>query len=120
MAQYHQTSRSFPAKRNNWKEPGYRSVDFDRINRAALAELSILLVRWLPGGSYHGVEYTALNPKRSDRKAGSFSINTRTGRWADFATGDNGGDVISLAAYLQGLSQVEAARSLAKMLRVST
>jgi hypothetical protein len=35
-----------------------------------------------------------------DQNPGSFSINVRTGRWADFATGDKGGDVISLAAYL--------------------
>ena len=40
---------------------------------------------------------------RSDRRPGSFSVNTRTGRWADFATGDRGGDVVSLAAYLHGL-----------------
>ena len=43
-------------------------------------------------------------------------MNTRTGRWADFATGDRGGDVVSLAAYLHGLRQAEAARKLADML----
>ena len=43
------------------------------------------------------------NPTRADRRPGSFSVNTRTGRWADFATGDRGGDVVSLAAYLHGL-----------------
>ena len=36
--------------------------------------------------------------------------------WADFATGDKGGDVISLAAFLFGLSQAEAARRIAGML----
>ena len=53
---------------------------------------------------------------RSDRRPGSFSVNTRTGRWADFATGDRCGDVVSLAAYLHGLRQAEAARKLADML----
>ena len=48
--------------------------------------------------------------------ARSFSVNMRTGRWADFATGDRGGDVVSLAAYLHGLRQGEAARKLADML----
>jgi hypothetical protein len=39
-----------------------------------------------------------------------------TGRWTDFATGDTGGDPVSLAAYLFDLSQLDAARRLAAML----
>jgi hypothetical protein len=65
-----------------------------------------------------GREYTARNPRRPDRNAGSFRINLNTGRWADFAIGDGGGDVISLAAYLFGVSQIEAARRLADLLGV--
>jgi hypothetical protein len=42
----------------------------------------------------------------------------RTGRWADFATADRGGDPVSLAAYLFGLTQVQAARRLGEMLGV--
>jgi hypothetical protein len=45
-------------------------------------------------------------------------VGHRAGVWADFATGDSGGDPISLAAYLFGLRQGEAARKLAEMLRV--
>lgn len=41
-----------------------------------------------------------------------------SGKWADFATDDKGGDVISLAAYLAGTGQTEAALSLAKMVGV--
>jgi DNA primase len=52
------------------------------------------------------------------RKSGSFKINLRSGRWADFATGAKGGDVISLAAHLFGLSQVEAARKIAAMVAI--
>jgi hypothetical protein len=63
-----------------------------------------------------GVEWVAKNPTRHDRRAGSFKINTKNGKWADFATGDTGGDVVSLAAYLSGCGQVEAARNLADML----
>jgi len=58
----------------------------------------------------------ALNPRRHDRSPGSFKVNLRTGRWADFATGDKGGDPVSLAAYLFNLSQADAARRLAAML----
>lgn len=92
------------------------AVDFGRVNAAALAALPALLDRWLPDGRKQGGEWVARNPKRSDRKAGSFSVNLRTGRWADFATGDKGGDPVSLAAYLHDLRQAEAARRLADML----
>ncbi|RJF81875.1 hypothetical protein D3877_17410 [Azospirillum cavernae] len=93
-------------------------LDFDRINRAALAVLPALLARWLPGGKREGHEYVVVNPRRADRRPGSFRINTDTGRWADFATDDTGGDVVSLAAYLGGITQVEAARRLCDMLGV--
>lgn len=94
----------------------FRPIDFDRVNAAALAALPALLNRWLPGGRREGSEYVALNPTRYDRRLGSFRINVRTGRWADFATGDRGGDVVSLAAYLSHLRQSEAAEKLAGML----
>src|ERR1700730_11890587 len=90
-----------------------RSLDFGRVNRASLAALPWLLQRWLPGGRIEGVEYVALNPRRSDQHLGSFRVNTRTGRWADFAfEGVRGGDVVSLAAYLGSIGQVEAAERL--------
>ena len=50
---------------------------------------------------------------------GSFSINIRNGLWADFATNDAGRDVISLHAYLHRMTQIEAARDLAKQLGVT-
>ena len=93
-----------------------RRLDFEAINRAALASLSALLRRWLPDGRLVGHEYTARNPTRADRRPGSFRVNVNTGKWADFATGDKGGDVVSLAAYLSGTGQAEAARALADML----
>lgn len=95
-----------------------RRIDFEGINRAALAALPSLLVRWLPSGKRFGTEWVALNPRRTDRRPGSFRVNMRTGKWADFATGDRGGDAVSLCAYLAGLRQSEAARRLADMLGV--
>ena len=95
-----------------------RRRDFSGINRAALASLPALLRRWLPDGRLMGHEYTARNPTRADRRLGSFRINVNSGRWSDFATGDKGGDVVSLAAYLSGAGQAEAARALADMLGV--
>jgi hypothetical protein len=101
------------------RRPGSRlPVDFDHINRFALRSLPALLARWLPGGRREGREYIALNPTRHDRHLGSFRVNLHTGQWADFATGDRGGDVISLAAYLSQLSQIEAAEKLTDMLGI--
>ncbi len=93
-------------------------LDFDTINRAALASLPALLRRWLPDGRLIGREYTARNPMRADRRPGSFRINVNTGEWADFACDAKGGDVVSLAAYLSGTGQAEAARALADLLGV--
>jgi hypothetical protein len=94
-------------------------IDFDTIKGVALSCIREIVLRWLPDGIEEGNEWVARNPKRNDRHRGSFKINLRTGRWADFATGDRGGDVVSLAAYLSDLSQAEAARQVAKMLGVS-
>jgi hypothetical protein len=96
-----------------------RAIDFGRVNQVALAALPRLLERWLPGGWIEGNEYVALNPRRVDNHVGSFRVNTRTGRWCDFAVeGARGGDVVSLAAYLGGIGQAEAARRLAAMLGI--
>ena len=94
------------------------TLNFAAINAVALRQLLMLLTRWLPDGRVPGHEFVARNPCRADRRQGSFSINIRTGRWADFANNARGGDVISLCAYLFGLKQVEAARRLGNMLRV--
>ena len=82
--------------------------------------LPSLLQHWLPDGRREGAEYAARNPTRADKRSGSFKVNMRTGRWADFATGDKGGDVIALVAYLSGCGQFEAARRLAAMLGIET
>jgi hypothetical protein len=92
------------------------SIDFGAVNRAALSALPALVQRWLPDGRREGHEWVARNPTRADRRPGSFKVNLRTGRWADFATDQRGRDGISLAAHLHGLSQLEAARKLAEML----
>jgi len=63
----------------------------------------------LPNGKVEASEFVSLNPTRIDKKLGSFRINTISGKWADFATGDRGGDLIALYAYLKGVSNYEAA-----------
>jgi hypothetical protein len=95
-------------------------IDFGAINRTALSALPAILRRILPDGKIVAREYVALNPTRADKRAGSFKINLQTGRWADFATGDKGGDPVSLCAYVEGVSQGEAAGRLARMLGLDT
>lgn len=90
--------------------------NYAAINAVALRSLPDILERWLPGGKVLGREYVTRNPRRGDRAAGSFSVNTHTGEWADFATNDRGKDVISLAAWLFGLAQSKAAENVAAML----
>jgi hypothetical protein len=89
---------------------------FARVNAAAEPVLEVLVRRWLPDGRREGAEWVSRNPRRDDRTPGSFKVNMRTGKWCDFATGDRGGDVIALAAFLHGLTQGEAARELARTL----
>jgi hypothetical protein len=94
-------------------------IDFEGINRAAVANGLLVLGRWLPNGRVQAGEFVALNPRRHDRKLGSFRININSGAWADFAlSGVSGGDFVSLGAYLFDMSQVEAAEGLARMLGV--
>jgi hypothetical protein len=94
----------------------HHSINFTAVAAVALPSLPLLVARWLPQGRREGREWVALNPTRADRSPGSFKVNLVTGRWADFATGHKGGDAISLAAHLHGLSQLEAASRLAEML----
>lgn len=102
-----------------FRKHGSTEIDFERINREARRNLIALCGRWLEGGYVRGREFIACNPRRNDRRPGSFKINLITGAWADFALDDaRGGDPVSLLAYLAGIGQAEAARKLAAMLGI--
>ena len=85
---------------------------FQEVNRLALSRVEGILAQWLPGGVTKNDEYIVKNPARDDRNAGSFSVNLGTGQWYDFATGDKGGDLIALVAYVEGQSQADALHTL--------
>jgi hypothetical protein len=95
-----------------------RRVDFDRVNAAALRAADAVVRGLLPDGRREGSEWVARNPGRPDRRLGSFKVNLSTGKWGDFATGDRGGDLVSLAAFVASLPQREAAIRLAESLGV--
>lgn len=90
-----------------------RRIDFEAI--AAAIDPGHAVPQWLPDGKRVGAEWVARNPTRADNRPGSFTVNLQTGAWADFATGDKGGDPISLWAYLHhGNDNAAAARELAE------
>jgi hypothetical protein len=101
-------------------KPHRSQPEFRAIGSAALRYVPLIVLRWLPDGRREGQEWVACNPTRTDRHLGSFKVNLRTGKWADFATGDKGADVISFAAYLHDLSQPEAGRKISDMLGLSS
>lgn len=83
--------------------------DIFRQARDSIHNIEEEVMHILPYGMREGREWVALNPTRDDNNTGSFRINITTGKWADFATGDAGGDIVSLHAYLRGISQYDAA-----------
>jgi len=95
-----------------------RRIGFRRIADAALSCADVVVRRWLPDGRREGAEWVAINPTRHDHRKGSFKVNMTTGRWSDFATGEAGGDLISLAAYLFRRKQGEAAVKLAEAIGI--
>ncbi len=101
-------------------DPGQgRRIDFDRVGGAARRNAEAVVRAFLPDGRREGNEWVARNPRRPDKTLGSFKVNLVKGFWADFASGDKGGDLISLVALIQGLSQRDAALKIADALGVS-
>lgn len=91
-------------------------IDFSKISEIALANSLFLLRSWLPDGIEYGSQWVCRNPRREDRTPGSFTINHRTGVWKDFAIGQGGKDLIALKAYLEELSQSDAAKAILREL----
>lgn len=85
-------------------------IDFARLVAELLDRADTLVPQWLPDGRREGHEYKCAGTNGD--KGTSCSVNLTTGQWADFATDDKGGDLVSLYAAKCGLSQIEAAREL--------
>lgn len=94
---------------------------FAEVKRAAMSAIDQVLAHWLPGGKRvdGGKEYTAANPTRQDKRAGSLKVSLGKGTWSDFATGDKGGDLIDLVRYIEGCTEIEACTKLAEYLHVT-
>lgn len=93
--------------------------DFAAVNRAAVARAEEVARRLLPGGARRGKYWMAADLSGAAGK--SLRVNLegdRAGAWFDNATGERGGDFVSLAAAVARIPQDDAARQLARMLGV--
>ncbi|MDR3177126.1 MAG: DNA primase, partial [Desulfovibrio sp.] len=93
-----------------------QKIDFSAINDAALSK-PFYLQSLLPHARVEGREFVAGDIQGSPGK--SFKVNLDTGKWADFATGECGGDIISLVSAQGGIKQGEAARLIADNLALT-
>ena len=87
-------------------------IRFAELAEALIARAEQLVAQWLPGGTKRGHEWVC--GSLSGGAGGSCSVNLTNGRWADFSTGEQGGDLMSLYAAIHGLSQVKAAVDVAR------
>jgi putative DNA primase/helicase len=89
-------------------------IRFAELAKALLDQASTLLPQWLPDGTQRGHEYVCAG--LSGGRGTSCSVNVNTGQWADFATGEQGGDLLSLYAAIEGLTMGKAALQVAREL----
>lgn len=86
---------------------------FEEIRAALLQRIDQLARELAPGGTISSGYYISRNPRRDDRKPGSFWIRVKgsgLGVWKDEATMDKAGDVISLVQHCAGLHDMTAVR----------
>lgn len=85
-------------------------IDFEALAQELQSDIRRLLSRWLPGGKIVGTEYCCANLRGGAGK--SLKVSLIGKGWKDFATGDVGGDLISLYAKIEGIKNGPAARIL--------
>lgn len=87
-------------------------IKFAELAKALLDDGESLVNQWLPGGTKRGHEYVC--GSLSGGAGSSCSINLNTGAWADFQAGEQGGDLLSLYAAIEGLTMGKAALQVAR------
>jgi predicted P-loop ATPase len=87
-------------------------INFNALADALLSRAEQIVPAWLPGGRRAGHEWVCGGLHGGEGT--SCSVNLHTGRWADFASDDKGGDLVSLYAAIHGLDQGRAAVAVAR------
>ncbi len=91
--------------------------DFTVVNQAARQRAQDVCRRLLPEGTRQGKEWVCGSVSGIAGRSLRVRLDgDRAGAWFDHATGDGGGDFVSLAAAVAKLPQFEAAQQLARML----
>ena len=106
-----------PKRQNYSRRSGGRLVDFKAVNQAALDRWHDVLARLFPRGEAHDNEMLVGSLHGEAGRSLKIRLRgDRKGVWCDFATGEKGGDPVSLVAAANGVSQIEGARRLAILL----
>lgn len=87
------------------------AYDFQALSDHALRNESYIR-SLLPDARLNGNELRAGSIEGGE--GDSFGLNLQTGKWADFATGDKGGDIVSLVAAQRQITMGEAFRAVAE------
>jgi len=90
----------------------HNPINFAALAEALLSRAHQLVAAWLPGGVQRGHEYVCGSLYGGE--GSSLSVNLNSGRWADFASDEKGGDLISLYAAVFGLEMGKAALEVAR------
>jgi hypothetical protein len=85
-------------------------LDFSALAQRLLISADTLVPQWLPGGRRRGHEWVCGD--LAGGEGDSCSVNLLSGRWADFATDERGGDLIGLYAAIHEITMGEAYREL--------
>ena len=88
------------------------ALDFKGLNDSLLFRAKEVLPQWFPGGKFISGEFVVAG--LDGGSGGSLSINWRKGVWKDFATDETGGDLISLYAAQNGMTQGQAFKALSQ------
>lgn len=95
-------------------------LDFRLIAARALDRIEAVCAHWLPAGKRSGHEWEIGDRHGAAGRSLKIHLSgTKAGQWADFATGDKGGDLVSLVAFVDACPQADAARRLAEFLGVA-
>lgn len=90
-------------------------IQFEALAAALAAQADTLVPQWLPGGDRHGPEYVCADFSGGKGRSCSVRVSgDRAGAWADFASGEQGRDLISLYARIHSLSNARAAVQVAR------
>ena len=85
-------------------------IDFKLLAEQLRGCANMVVPRLLPGGKLIGHEWTCGDMSGGPGK--SLRVNIQSGVWMDFASGEKGGDIISLKAAIDKCSMLDAAKSL--------